>query len=185
MNQDSQSAHGTVVNMCPDRYVDDRGHFAEIFNKAKFFEETGFDGDFVQDNQSRSNRGVLRGLHYQIEPYAQGKHVRAVRGALFDVAVDIRRSSQTFGDWFGSVLSADEGNQMWVPPGFAHGILALTDGAELLYKVTAYHSPDHERSIRWDDPAIGIVWPMDDIEEIHVSDRDTAAVLLKDAEVFA
>jgi dTDP-4-dehydrorhamnose 3,5-epimerase len=104
---------------------------------------------------------------------------------VFDVAVDIRRSSPTFGDWFGSVLSAEEGNQVWVPPGFAHGILALTDGAELLYKVTEYHSPDHERSIRWDDPAIGITWPTERVGEIHVSDRDTAAVLLKDAEVFA
>jgi dTDP-4-dehydrorhamnose 3,5-epimerase len=169
----------------PHRYTDARGQFVEMFNKNGFFEETGFDGEFVQDNQSRSRKGVLRGLHYQIEPHAQGKLVRAVAGVVFDVAVDIRRTSPTFGDWFGFELSAEKGNQVWIPPGFAHGILALTDGAELLYKVTEYHSPDHERSIRWDDPAIGIVWPTADIDEIHVSERDTSALLLRDAEVFA
>lgn len=179
------SGSDTVVNMSPDRYIDDRGHFVETFNKQLFQEETGSDGEFVQDNQSRSRRGVLRGLHYQVEPHAQGKLVRAITGVVFDVAVDIRRSSSTFGDWFGSELSAEEGNQVWIPPGFAHGILALTDGAELLYKVTNYHSPEHERSIRWDDPAIGIDWPIGEISEVQVSERDTKAVLLKDAEVFA
>lgn len=185
MNTMSNPFAEEVMLWTPRRVEDNRGDFAEVFNKKIFAMETGFNGDFAQDNQSRSKRGVLRGLHYQVEPHAQGKLVRALHGAVFDVAVDIRRSSPTFGEWFGSVLSAEEGNQVWVPPGFAHGILALTDGAELLYKVTSYHSPDHERSIRWDDPAIGIVWPTEGIDEIHVSERDRRALLLEDAEVFA
>ena len=176
----------TVVAVsAPRRFTDDRGHFSETYNKNRFSEEAGFSGEFVQDNQSRSRRGVLRGLHYQIEPRAQGKLVRAVIGVVFDVAVDIRRSSPTFGDWSGVELSAEEGNQVWIPPGFAHGILALTDGAELLYKVTEFHSPEHERTIRWDDPTIGVVWPTEGISKVLVSEKDATAPLLKDAEVFA
>lgn len=171
--------------LTPRRFADDRGYFTETYNKAKFAAETGYDGEFVQDNHSRSGRGVLRGLHYQIEPRSQGKLVRVVFGAVFDVVVDIRRSSSTFGEWFGVELSGEVGNQIWIPPGFAHGFLALTDGAEVQYKTTDFHSPDHERTIRWDDPAVGVVWPTERVGRVLVSERDEAAPLLVDAEVFA
>jgi dTDP-4-dehydrorhamnose 3,5-epimerase len=185
MNATRNPFSESVVAMKTQRFTDDRGFLIEAFNKRRFVEATGFTGEFVQDNQSRSRLGVLRGLHYQVEPHAQGKLVRAVTGVVFDVAVDIRSSSRTFGNWFGTELSAEKGNQIWIPPGFAHGFLALTDGAELLYRVTDYHSPDHERSIRWDDPAIGITWPIGGVGEIHLSERDKNAMLLKDADVFA
>jgi len=184
MDMSRRSFRESVVVITPRRICDDRGQFAEVFNKDRFSEQTGFDGDFVQDNQSRSKRGVLRGLHYQIEPRAQGKLVRTVAGVVFDVVLDIRRSSSTFGDWFGVELSADEGNQLWIPPGFAHGVLALTDGAELVYKVTDFHSPKHERTIRWDDPAIGIEWPTEPIGNVILSEKDASAPLLAGAEVF-
>jgi dTDP-4-dehydrorhamnose 3,5-epimerase len=171
--------------LTPRRFADDRGYFAETYNKAEFAAETGYDGEFVQDNHSRSERGVLRGLHYQIEPRSQGKLVRVVLGAVFDVVVDIRRSSSTFGQWFGVELSGEVGNQIWIPPGFAHGFLALTDGAEVQYKTTDFYSPDHERTIRWDDPAVGVVWPTERVGRVLVSERDEASPLLVDAEVFA
>jgi len=171
--------------LTPRRFADDRGYFTETYNKAEFATETGYDGEFVQDNHSRSGRGVLRGLHYQIEPRSQGKLIRVVFGAVFDVVVDIRRSSSTFGQWFGVELSGEVGNQIWIPPGFAHGFLALTDGAEVQYKTTDFHSPDHERAIRWDDPAIGVVWPTERVGRVLVSERDEASPLLVDAEVFA
>jgi len=171
--------------LTPRRFADDRGYFTETYNKAEFAAETGYDGEFVQDNHSRSERGVLRGLHYQIEPRSQGKLVRVVFGAVFDVVVDIRRSSSTFGQWFGVELSGDVGNQIWIPPGFAHGFLALNDGAEVQYKTTDFHSPDHERTIRWDDPAVGVVWPTERVGRVLVSERDEASPLLVDAEVFA
>jgi dTDP-4-dehydrorhamnose 3,5-epimerase len=170
--------------LTPHRFADDRGYFEEPYNRDRFESETGIKVDFVQDNQSRSSRGVVRGLHYQVEPRAQGKLVRVVFGAVFDVAVDIRRSSATFGDWFGIELSADEGNQLWIPSGFAHGYLALVDDAEVLYKTTDYYSPDHERSIRWDDPTIGINWPTARVGMVLLSKKDAAAPLFGDAELF-
>lgn len=169
----------------PRRFVDDRGSFTETYNKARFADETGYSGEFVQDNLSSSALGVVRGLHYQIEPRPQGKLVRVVKGAVFDVALDIRRSSPTFGEWFSVELSAEEGNRLWIPPGFAHGFLALTDGAEVLYKTTEFYSPTHERVIRWDDPTTAIAWPFEAVGEVLVSERDAEAPLLSDAEVFA
>lgn len=171
--------------MTPQRFTDDRGHFAETYNKARFAEETGYGGEFVQDNLSRSARGVVRGLHYQIEPRSQGKLVRVVSGVVFDVAVDVRRSSSTFGSWYGVDLSAEVGNQLWIPPGFAHGFLALTDGAEVVYKTTDFYSRDHERTIRWDDPTIDISWPVEGVGKVLVSDKDALAPSIGDAEVFA
>ncbi len=167
----------------PRVHADDRGHFFESFNALGFAESVEPGIEFVQDNHSRSVQYVLRGLHYQADPKAQGKLVRVVRGAVFDVAVDIRRSSPTFGEWFGVKLSEDNFKQLWVPPGFAHGFLALTDPADLFYKVTDYYSPEHDRSIRWDDPDIGIEWPIDG--EPILSDKDASAPYLRDAEVFA
>ena len=167
----------------PTIYSDDRGFFREAFNSITFAEEVGFAIAFVQENHSRSRRNVLRGLHYQIHPSAQGKLISVVRGAVFDVAVDIRRSSPSFGEWFGVELSEENLKQLWIPPGFAHGFLALSDPADLLYKVTDYYSPEHDRSIRWDDPDIGIVWPIDDAPIL--SDKDASAPYLAEAEVFA
>jgi dTDP-4-dehydrorhamnose 3,5-epimerase len=164
-------------------YADDRGHFFEAFNEKDFTERTRASWRFVQDNQSRSVQGVLRGLHYQLDPMAQGKLVRVVKGAVFDVAVDIRKSSRSFGRWLGVELTEDDLRQLWVPPGYAHGFLALTDPADLLYKVTEYYSPEHDRAIRWDDPDIGIEWPLPG--EPLLSDKDAAAPYLRDAEVFA
>ncbi len=148
-----------VVLLEPRVFGDDRGFFYESYNRQVFNEATGLDPDFVQDNHSRSVQGVLRGLHYQLPPKAQGKLVRVVDGEVFDVAVDIRKGSPTFGRWVGEVLSAENKRQMWIPPGFAHGFLILSETAEFLYKTTDYYSPAHERCIRWDDPEIGIVWP--------------------------
>jgi len=170
--------------LSPRRFVDDRGYFEELYNRDRFEEATGTNVNFLQDNLSRSSQGVVRGLHYQMDPMAQGKLVRVMVGSVFDVAVDIRRSSETFGDWFGVEMSAEKGNQMWIPPGFAHGFLALSEGAEVLYKTTAFYSSDHERAIRWDDPAIGIVWPTDRVGDVIVSDKDVRAFALADAEVF-
>lgn len=178
-----RDASSQALILEPQAFADDRGHFFEAFNKEAFDQEVGGTWTFVQDNQSRSRRSVLRGLHYQLDPMAQGKLVRVVRGAVFDVAVDIRESSSSFGRWLGVELSEDNHKQLWVPPGFAHGFLALTDPADLLYKVTEYYSPDHDRSIRWDDPDIGIEWPLDG--EPTLSDKDATAPHLRDAEVFA
>jgi dTDP-4-dehydrorhamnose 3,5-epimerase len=165
----------------PKVFGDDRGFFLESWNAA-VFADAGLDAAFVQDNHSRSARGVLRGLHYQIvEP--QGKLVRVVQGAVFDVAVDIRRSSPHFGQWVGAELSADNKRLFWVPPGFAHGFIVLSESADFLYKCTTLYAPAHERSIAWNDPAIGIDWPIQGTPQL--SAKDAAAPLLADAEVFA
>lgn len=149
-----------VVLLEPRVFGDDRGFFYESYNRQAFHDATGVGPDFVQDNHSRSARGVLRGLHYQLPPKAQGKLVRVVVGEVFDVAVDIRKGSPTFGQWVGEVLSAENKRQMWIPPGFAHGFLTLSEIAEFLYKTTDYYSPEHERCIRWDDPEIAVSWPL-------------------------
>ena len=147
-----------VLVLEPKVFGDARGFFFESFNARDFAKATGLDVDFVQDNHSKSARGVLRGLHYQIEQ-AQGKLVRVVQGAVFDVAVDIRQSSPTFGKWVGVELSADNHRQLWVPPGFAHGFLVLSESAEFIYKTTDYYAPLYERCIAWDDPQLSIAWP--------------------------
>ena len=147
-----------VVLIEPKVFGDARGFFFESFNQRAFNQATGTDFQFVQDNHSKSSRGVLRGLHYQIQQ-PQGKLVRVVQGAVFDVAVDIRKNSPTFGQWVGVELSADNQRQLWVPPGLAHGFLVLSESAEFLYKTTDYYAPEHERCIAWNDPALAIAWP--------------------------
>ena len=171
-----------VMIIEPKVFGDARGFFLESFNAKAFAEATGVNLPFVQDNHSRSAQGVLRGLHYQIKQ-AQGKLVRVVRGAVFDVAVDVRRSSPNFGHWVGVELSEDNNRQLWVPPGFAHGFLVLSASADFLYKTTDYYAPEHERSVLWNDPAIGIDWPL--LGEPLLSGKDKVGALLKDAEVFA
>ena len=148
-----------VLVLEPRVFGDDRGFFMESYNRRSFAQATGLDIDFVQDNHSRSRKGVLRGLPYQLRQ-PQGKLVRVTHGAVFDVAVDIRRGSATFGRWVGVELSADNHRRLWVPPGLAHGFVVLSDSADFLYKTTDYYAPEHERSIAWDDPAIGIDWPL-------------------------
>jgi len=148
-----------VLIIEPKVFGDERGFFFESFNQKAFNEATGLDVTFVQDNHSRSAKGVLRGLHYQVPPHAQGKLVRVVRGAVFDVAVDIRKDSPTFGQWVGTELSADNHRQFWVPAGFAHGFLVLSESADFLYKTTDYYAPHYERCIAWNDPDVGIGWP--------------------------
>ena len=165
----------------PKVFGDERGFFIESFNQQVWQELTGLKSSFVQDNHSRSTRGVLRGLHYQIKQ-PQGKLVRVVQGEVFDVAVDIRRSSSTFSKWTGGVLSAENKRQFWVPEGFAHGFLVLSDSADFLYKTTEYYAPEHERCIRWDDPEIGIEWPWGG--EPVLSQKDAAAPLLKSSQIF-
>ena len=164
-----------VVLIEPKVFGDSRGFFFESFNQKAFDEATGTQYQFVQDNHSRSARGVLRGLHYQILQ-AQGKLVRVARGRVFDVAVDMRRSSPTFGRWVGAELSEDNQHQLWVPPGFAHGFVVLSESADFLYKTTDYYAPAHERAVRWDDPHIGIEWPFDGAPQL--SGKDAAAPLL-------
>lgn len=171
-----------VLLIRPRVFEDDRGFFMESFNRKLFLEKTGLEFDFVQDNHSRSLQGVLRGLHYQVNQ-PQGKLVRAVVGEIFDVVVDIRRSSPTFGFWIGEHLSADNKHQIWVPPGMAHGFLVLSEAAEVLYKTTDYYAPAYERTIRWDDPDLNITWPLSVAPTLSV--KDQAGVWLKDAEVFA
>lgn len=169
----------------PKVFGDARGFFLESYNERTFREATGLEVRFVQDNHSRSGRGVLRGLHYQLQQ-AQGKLVRVVRGRVFDVAVDIRRSSPTFGRWAGAELSEENHCQFWVPPGFAHGFVVLSESADFLYKTTDYYAPHHERCIAWDDPAIGIDWGLAavGIEEPQLSAKDREGVPLAQAEVF-
>jgi dTDP-4-dehydrorhamnose 3,5-epimerase len=166
----------------PKVFGDDRGFFYESFNERRFTELSGVSSSFVQDNHSKSARNVLRGLHYQIQQ-PQGKLVRVVAGEVFDVAVDIRKNSATFGKWVGVVLSAENKRQLWVPPGFAHGFVVTSESAEFLYKTTDYWAPEHERCILWNDPAIGIDWPMQG--EPLLSGKDQVGKLLEDAEVFA
>lgn len=166
----------------PRVFGDERGFFYESFNQKSFKEQTGVTLDFVQDNHSRSKKGVLRGLHYQLPPFAQGKLVRVVRGRVFDVAVDIRKSSPNFGKWIGEELSERNHRQLWIPPGFAHGFLVLSDEADFLYKTTAFYAATHDRSISWNDPDIGIQWPTDG--EPSLSGKDAEANSLADAETF-
>ena len=145
----------------PEIFEDERGYFFESFNQKKFNELTGLDINFVQDNQSMSEMGTLRGLHYQSPPNAQGKLVRAIQGEVFDVVVDVRKSSPTFGKWLGEILSADNKKQLWIPEGFAHGFMTLSDTAEFAYKTTNYYAPDLEQCISWDDPTLAIHWPLE------------------------
>jgi dTDP-4-dehydrorhamnose 3,5-epimerase len=166
----------------PKIFGDARGFFFESFNQQAFNQATGLNASFVQDNHSRSARDVLRGLHYQIQ-HPQGKLVRVVRGAVFDVAVDIRKSSATFGQWVGVELTEDNQRQLWVPPGFAHGFVVLSDTADFLYKTTDYYAPQYERCIAWNDPAIGIQWPVDG--EPQLSAKDKMGRPLMESEVFA
>jgi len=169
-----------VLLLEPKVFGDARGFFLESYNK-RVLAEIGIQGEFVQDNHSRSTRGVLRGLHYQLQQ-AQGKLVRVVAGRVFDVAVDLRRSSPTFGRWTGFELSAENKRIAWIPPGFGHGFLVLSDSADFLYKTTDYYAPEHERCVRWNDPAIGIQWPLDG--EPLLSAKDREGKLLRDAEVY-
>ena len=171
-----------VLILEPKVFGDARGFFFESFNARDFALATGLSVDFVQDNHSKSAQGVLRGLHYQIQ-HPQGKLVRVVQGEVFDVAVDLRRASPTFGRWVGEHLSAENKRQLWVPPGFAHGFVVLSDSAEFLYKTTDYWYPEHERSLLWNDPAIGIEWPLD--AQPLLTAKDAAGALLRDAEVFS
>jgi dTDP-4-dehydrorhamnose 3,5-epimerase len=171
-----------VVLIEPKVFGDERGFFLESFNQQRFEAGVGRQGNFVQDNHSRSARNVLRGLHYQVRQ-PQGKLVRVVRGEIYDVAVDIRRSSPTFGQWVGDVLSEENKRQLWVPEGFAHGFVVLSETADVLYKTTDYWAPEHERGIRWNDPALAITWPFEGDPVLSGKDRD--APFLKDAEVFA
>ena len=158
---------------------DERGFFMEFYN-AVDFEQQGLSDPFVQDNHSRSQAGVLRGLHFQAAPNEQGKLVRVLRGEIFDVAVDIRRDSATFGQWHGEVLSEDNRKMLYLPPGFAHGFLSLADGTEVLYKCTAVYHPESEKGIRWDDPAIGLKWPVEKVKAVQLSPKDRALPQLKD-----
>lgn len=166
----------------PRVYGDERGYFFEAYNRAVFSTLLDADPQFVQDNQSRSAHGVLRGLHYQIQQ-PQGKLVRVLSGEIFDVAVDIRRSSPTFGRWVGVRLSAQNHRQLWVPEGFAHGFYVTSDFAEVLYKTTDFYAPEHERSIQWNDPDLAIDWPIEGAP--NLSNKDLRGVAFRDAEVFA
>ena len=170
-----------VLIIEPKVFGDRRGFFFESFNQRAFREMTGLTVDFVQDNHSRSLQNVLRGLHYQIRQ-PQGKLVRVISGEVFDVAVDIRRSSPTFGKWVGDYLNAENKKQIWVPPGFAHGFLVISETAEFLYKTTDYYAPEHERCIRWNEPDLDIRWPVK--SRPQVSAKDENGVSFKDAEVF-
>ena len=172
-----------VLILQPKVFGDARGFFLESFNQAAFDTAVGHHVDFVQDNHSRSSRGVLRGLHFQRAPKAQGKLVRVTAGAVFDVAVDIRPDSATFGRWVGAELSGENHRQMWIPPGLAHGFLVLSDTADFLYKTTTYYAPQWDRGIRWDDPQIGVTWPLEGTPVL--SAKDQVQPLLKDAEVYA
>lgn len=171
-----------VILFTPKVFGDERGFFFESFNQQKFEELTGLKPNFVQDNHSKSQKGVLRGLHYQLPPKAQGKLVRVVQGEVFDVAVDIRKSSSTFGQWVGVMLSAENKQQMWIPEGFAHGFLTVSETAEFIYKTTDYYAPEYERCIAWNDPAIGIHWPLSVAPVL--SGKDMQGCIMDDATVF-
>ena len=177
----STAIHDVLI-LEPKVFGDARGFFFESFNARDFAQATGLSVEFVQDNHSKSAKGVLRGLHYQIE-HAQGKLVRVVQGEVFDVAVDLRKSSSTFGQWVGVTLSAENHRQLWVPPGFAHGFVVTSESAEFLYKTTDYWYPEHERSLLWNDPTIGINWPID--AEPLLAAKDAAGKCLQDAQVFS
>jgi dTDP-4-dehydrorhamnose 3,5-epimerase len=170
-----------VLILEPKVFGDERGFFMESYNRRAFNDAVGHEVDFVQDNHSRSSRGVLRGLHYQVPPHAQGKLVRVTSGRVFDVAVDIRRGSPRFGKWIGLELSADDKRQLWIPPGFAHGFLVLSEFADFIYKTTAYYAPAAERAIQWNDPQLAIHWPIAAVTP-RLSAKDAAAPLLSDNE---
>ncbi len=172
-----------VILIEPKVFGDERGFFFESFNLNAFEQATGLSPAFVQDNHSKSGKGVLRGLHYQLSPKAQGKLVRVTQGEVFDVAVDIRRSSPTFGQWVGETLSAENKKQLWIPEGFAHGFVTLSETAEFLYKATDYYAPELERCIRWDDAEICIVWPTD-VKPV-LSGKDQQSDSFNNAELFA
>lgn len=165
----------------PKVFGDDRGFFFESFNARAFAEATGIECDFVQDNHSKSSRNVLRGLHYQVQQ-TQGKLVRVTQGEVWDVGVDLRKSSPTFGQWAGLILSAENKKQAWIPEGFAHGFLVLSETAEFLYKTTDYYAPQHERTLLWNDPTLGITWPIRG--EPKLAAKDTAGALWIEAEFF-
>ncbi len=169
-----------VLLIEPHVFSDNRGYFFESFNQQKFCALVARDVSFVQDNQSFSRKGVVRGLHYQLPPKAQAKLVRVVAGEIFDVVVDIRKDSPNFGQWTGEILSSHNKKQLWIPEGFAHGFQVLSDTAEILYKTTDYWSGQHERAVRWNDPSISIAWPLK--EEPTISEKDKTAPLLRDAE---
>lgn len=171
-----------VLIIEPSVFSDDRGFFFESFNAFRFAEQTGVLAHFVQDNHSKSARNVLRGLHYQIQQ-PQGKLVRVIAGSVFDVAVDLRKSSPTFGKWVGVELSAENHRQLWIPEGFAHGFVVTSDSAEFLYKTTDYWAPQHERTIMWNDQALGIEWPIS--QDPIMSIKDKEGKMLSEAEVFA
>ena len=170
-----------VLLIEPKIFGDERGFFFESFNARSFAESTGISTPFVQDNHSRSARNVLRGLHYQVQQ-VQGKLVRVTSGSVYDVSVDLRRGSSTFGQWTGTTLSAENRRMLWIPQGFGHGFLVTSDAAEFLYKTTDYWAPAHERCIKWDDPQLAIQWPLQGVP--IVSAKDQQGLLLKDAEVF-
>ncbi|MFK0331747.1 dTDP-4-dehydrorhamnose 3,5-epimerase [Rhizobium sp. NPDC090275] len=170
-----------VLLIEPTVYGDERGFFFESFNQARFNEAAGAEVSFVQDNHSKSAKGVLRGLHYQISQ-AQGKLVRVVEGEVFDVSVDLRRSSPTFGQWVGEILSSDNKRQLYIPPGFAHGFVVLSETAQFLYKTTDFYSPQHERAIIWNDPTVNVSWPIDTAPTL--SSKDAQAPSMKDADLF-
>ena len=179
----TRTAIDGVLILEPKVFGDERGFFMESFNQKAFNQAVGDEVTFVQDNHSRSSQGVLRGLHYQLPPHVQGKLVRVTQGAVFDVAVDIRRSSPTFGRWVGTELSGQNHRQLWLPPGMAHGFLVTSENADFLYKTTDYYAPQAEGSIRWNDPAIGIAWPAL-IQPPTVSAKDAAAPRLADTRCF-
>jgi len=179
--QRTPTAIPDVLLLEPTVFSDDRGYFFESYNAGDFREATGLAVDFVQDNHSMSVQGVLRGLHYQVR-HPQGKLLRAVKGRVFDVAVDLRKSSPTFGRWVGAVLSADNRRQLWIPPGFAHGFLTLSEDAEILYKVTDYWYPEHERTLLWKDPTVNVEWPIEG--EPRLAPKDVAGKFLDEVEVF-
>lgn len=176
-----QTAIPEVILIKPRVFGDARGFFVESYKKS-LFHANGITDEFIQDNHSKSAKGVLRGLHYQLNPKAQGKLVRCVKGAVFDVAVDIRRNSLTFGKWVGYELNEDNKQMLWIPAGFAHGFVTLEDNTEFLYKTTNEYAPECDRGIKYDDPSIGITWPR--LDNLLLSDKDQKQPLLKDAEIF-
>lgn len=178
-----QTALPEVLMLEPKVFGDERGFFMESFNQKTFDAAVGYHVDFVQDNHSRSAKGVLRGLHYQLRPHAQGKLVRTVAGAVFDVAVDLRKSSPNFGRWVGYELSAENKRMLWIPPGFAHGFLVISDSADFLYKTTDFYAPTAEGALRYDDPAVGVTWP-DVGVPLQLSPKDANAPALAAASTF-
>jgi dTDP-4-dehydrorhamnose 3,5-epimerase len=173
-----------VVLFEPKVFGDERGFFYESFSQKVFEQATGLKREFVQDNHSKSQKGVLRGLHYQMPPMAQGKLVRVIEGEVFDVAVDIRKNSATFGQWVGERLSAQNNKQMWVPEGFAHGFVTLSDTAQFLYKTTNYYAPELERCIAWDDPDLAVNWQLGDIDSPSLSAKDQLGLHLRNADLY-